>query len=107
MVSGASNNIVTISIEMNLPSAGFIPKGVLIGLKIDFGGDEQTESEMVNLGESKTISLSFEMTSANADALGTTGIFVTSSAVVTPRITGQDISQGKQETDLGSQTIMA
>lgn len=105
-VSGANSEIVTVSVSVDLPSAGFIPKGVLIKLIVDFNGDIQSDEETVDLGESKTLSIEFTMSTSNANTLATGGsLTISADAEVTPEVLNFSITQAKQEVDLGSQTI--
>ncbi len=105
-VSGVNSEIVTVSVLVDLPSAGFIPKGVEIKLTVDFDGNVQTETKSVDLGDSKTIEMQFTMTTANADTLATGGsLTVSAEAEATPTIFGYAISQATQDIDLGSQTV--
>lgn len=101
-----NNETITISVLVDLPSAGFIPKGVDIKLTVDFDGDVQTVEESVSLGDSKTLSIEFTMTSANANTLASGGsLTVQADAEVTPTIFGYPISQATQDIDLSSHTI--
>lgn len=105
-VSGTDSEIVTMSILVDLPSAGFIPKGMDIKLVMNFSGNIQTKTQSVNLGESKTISINFTMTAADANILATGGsLSVSAVAEVTPTVFGYMISQAMQEIDLGSHTV--
>jgi hypothetical protein len=105
-VSGPDSEIVTVSVVVDLPSAGFIPKGVLIKLIIDFNGDTQSDEETVNLGESKTLTVEFIMSQTNANTLATDGsISVSADAEVTPLIFGYEINQATQDVDLGTHTV--
>lgn len=105
-VSGVDSETVTVSVVVDLPSAGFIPKGVEIKLTVIFDGDLQTETKSVNLGDSKTIEMQFTMTPAHANTLATGGSLTASAeAEVTPTYVGFAISQATQEVDLGSHTV--
>jgi hypothetical protein len=105
-VSGANSEIITVSVSVDLPSAGFIPKSVLVKLIVDFNGDVQSDEETVSLGESKTLSLQFTMTSTNANTLATGGtLSVSADAEVTPQVFNYSISQAKQDVDLGDFSV--
>ena len=105
---GDNNNTVTISVSVDLPKAGFIPKGVDILLTVTFDGNAQTSHQNVNLGETKTLSVTFTISSTEVQTLSSGGsITVTSKADVTPTVFGYAITQAKQNIDLGSQTIKA
>ena len=105
-VSGSNSEIVKVSVDVDLPSAGFIPKGVSIKLIVDFNGDVKTAEETVNLGDSKTLSLEFTLSTTNANTLANGGsLSVSVEADVTPQVFGFSITQATQNVDLGSQTI--
>ncbi|MCE7737494.1 MAG: hypothetical protein GPJ54_21570 [Candidatus Heimdallarchaeota archaeon] len=105
-VSGADSEIVTISLDVDLPSAGFIPKGMEIKLVMNFSGTVQTKTQSMNLGESKGLSFNFTMATADANILATGGsLSVSAIAEVTPTIFEYGISQVMQEVDLGSHTV--
>lgn len=105
VVSGDNNEIVTVTIDVSLPSAGFIPKGMIIKLIVDFDGEIQSAEDTVDMGKSKTLTLIFTMTDTNAQEITNNGLTVSSSAVTTPTIFGQAINAAEQTIDLGSQTI--
>ncbi|MHA2032265.1 MAG: hypothetical protein ACW99A_01240 [Candidatus Kariarchaeaceae archaeon] len=105
-VSGTNSDVITMSVNVDLPSAGFIPKGVLIKLIVDFNGDIQSDEETVDLGESKTLSIQFTMNTANANTLAADGtLAVSADAEVTPQVFGYSISQAKQDIDLGDFSV--
>lgn len=107
-VSGTDSEIVTMSILIDLPSAGFIPKGMEIKLIMNFSGNVQTKIQSVDLGDSKTLNINFTMATADANTLATGGsLSVSAVAEVTPTIFGYAISQAMQEVDLGSHTVDA
>ena len=107
-VSGDDSEIVTMSVLVDFPSAGFIPKGAEIKLVMNFSGNVQTKTQSVNLGDSKTLNFNFTMATANANTLATGGsLSVSAVAEITPTIFGYAISQAMQEVDLGSHTVDA
>ena len=105
---GDQNKTVTISVSVDLPKAGFIPKGVDILLTVTFDGNTQTSHQNVNLGETKTLSVTFTISDTEVQTLASGGsITVTAKADVTPTVIGYAIKQATQKIDLGSQTIQA
>ncbi|MHA2248852.1 MAG: hypothetical protein ACXAD7_00755 [Candidatus Kariarchaeaceae archaeon] len=100
------NSTVTITVDVDIPSGGFIPKGVIIKLTLDFEGAVQTAEEELNLGDKKTLAITFTLSEAHAATLAEGGsLGVNAWAVVTPTIFGYAIEQAEQEIDLGSQSI--
>ncbi|OLS29045.1 MAG: hypothetical protein HeimC2_02400 [Candidatus Heimdallarchaeota archaeon LC_2] len=107
-VSGDDSNIVTMSVLVDFPSAGFIPKGAEIKLIMNFSGNIQTKTQTVSLGDSKTLNFNFTMTTADTNTLATGGsLSVSAVAEITPTIFGYPISQAMQEVDLGSHAVDA
>ena len=103
---GTDNKTITISVDVNLPKAGFIPKGVLIKLIVSFNDVEQSQSKTVSLGDKETFSLSFTMTDANAQILATGGsLTVKASAEATPVVVGYPIDKAMQTIDLGTTSV--
>jgi hypothetical protein len=100
------NSTLKIKIDVSLPSAGFIPKGVVLSLTIDADGVKDTETDQIDFGESKTLTLSFTLTDTQKNTLIAGGdLTVSTSAEVTPVYFGFEITQATQEVDLGSTTI--
>ena len=97
---------VTISIDVSLPNGGFIPKGINLVLTVSFDGVEKTDTASLNLGETETLSLSFDLDNAHTQKLidGDT-LQVIAKALVTPVVFGFEIEQGQQQVDLGSHEI--
>ncbi|MHA2168866.1 MAG: hypothetical protein ACXAB7_03035 [Candidatus Kariarchaeaceae archaeon] len=104
--ASADNSTVILKVTVSLPDAGFIPKGVIIKLIVDFDGETQTQEEELNLGDEKIIELSFKLPSTQQQTLSSgLSLSVDADAEVTPTFLGFAITQAKQDVDLGTQTI--
>jgi len=100
------NGTVTASVSVNLPKAGFIPKGVIFKVTVNFEGSPQTVSKSLNFGDSKTITMDFVLSQADKQTITNGGtLTVTAMAKITPTYLGIAITQFTQDVDLGTQTI--
>jgi len=98
------NSSITISVKVDIPDAGFIPKGVIITLIADFGGNQQaSDTATFDVGHSKTLEISFELNDdVKAELVSGNSIITDIKAEVTPVYFGIEISRGSQKFDLQS-----
>ncbi len=100
------NSTITISVDVDLPEGGFIPKGIVIELRVTFDSLTQTVEEEVNLGESKTLNIPFTLESSHVTKLASgQSLTVSAKAIVTPTIFGYVVDFVSQEVDLGSNEV--
>jgi len=101
------NKVILVTVTVTLPTAGFIPKGAKITVILSVGGgDNITNSETVNFGESKDIAVSFTMDTIDSTKLSSGGsITVEAWATSVPVILGFPLDQAEQSFSFGTFTV--
>jgi hypothetical protein len=103
-----NNKTITISVTISTESAGFIPKGLIIVLKLTPEGNPTISSEPVafNFGESETLITSIELSDSDVAKLADgDSISISLSTDATPTVFGFPIEQLTQTISLGTHTL--
>lgn len=101
-----NNQTVKVTVQVELPDGGFIPKGIIIELILDFGDTQVSDKADLNMGDNKNISLEFTLTEDQKTTLQSGGsITADLLANITPKVLGFEIGFATQEVDLASHTI--
>lgn len=103
---GSGNKNITLSVSVAIPKGGFIPKGIQLTVNVNFAGEVQSKTQTINLGDNKTISMVFQLTSATISKLANGGsITVSANIKVTLVYLGLAIPPASITKNLGSQTV--
>ncbi len=102
-----NNTHIIVTVPVDIPAAGFIPKGARITVIISVeGGENQTSVQTVALGQAQDVFFSFELGITDRTELATGGsVSVRGWATIAPIVLGITLGDLSPGYDLGTVTV--